>query len=646
MEKSVLVSIIIPAYNAGATLAPSVKSALSQTHENLEVIIVDDGSKDDTRKIAEDFKKADPRVSVLGHKINRGLSAARNTALRIASGDYILFLDADDTLEPFGITQALDAALRYDADYVDSYEIVHLSGLKSAAKAFTEGPLPARTEAYGSLHQSPKIADQYFYIKGKLLRKDLVRGVFFDESLTLYEDLLYDLTLKQKLKNYVFLKTPFYHYHQRIDSAVNRRGLQHLAYRDAVRKALLLYEKEPARIRKRVSAMLYRNLFLTVLFKLRRKDTGTAGWMVKNYFRFLSFRYALKEPPKKEDGRKIRINMLSMADSVKGQGVGSAYEELLRLLKTHGQNDFEVVINKGIRGSDILHIHTVEPGNYLKMKLSRKPVLAYVHFLPDTLEGSIHLPRAGFSLFKKYITRFYKSADRLVVVNPAFIDDLVNFGIPREKIEYIPNFVSRKEFRKLPLERKKAIRKTLRKKYGIPEDAFLVLGCGQVQTRKGVPDFVKTAQLLPDVSFLWVGGFSFGRITDGYEELDRLMKDPPANVTFTGIMPRSKMNAFYNASDLLFVPSYNELFPMTVLEAAGSETPLLLRNLPLYRPILSGNYLSADDNDEFARIIDHIRYDRDLYESARERSVRIREKYSEERIYRKWKEFYEKVRLG
>ena len=106
---------------------------------------------------------------------------------------------------------------------------------------------------------------------------------------------------------------------------------------------------------------------------------------------------------------KIRINMLSMADSVDGQGVGSAYLELLKLLREDGKDTFEVLINDKIKNSDIIHAHTVEPRNYLKMKRAKVPTIAYVHFLPDTLDGSIKLPKPLFKIFKKYVISFYKN---------------------------------------------------------------------------------------------------------------------------------------------------------------------------------------------------------------------------------------------
>ena len=159
-----------------------------------------------------------------------------------------------------------------------------------------------------------------------------------------------------------------------------------------------------------------------------------------------------------DNNNKIKINMLSMADSVDGQGVGSAYLELMKLLNEDGKNDFEIFLNKGTK-YDVIHAHTVEPRNYLKLKLSKNPTVAYVHFLPDTLDGSIKLPKPIFKIFKKYVISFYKSADYLVVVNPIFKKDIAKAGIKEDKITYIPNFVSKEMFYKKTDKEIKDIRK-------------------------------------------------------------------------------------------------------------------------------------------------------------------------------------------
>ena len=330
---------------------------------------------------------------------------------------------------------------------------------------------------------------------------------------------------------------------------------------------------------------------------------------------------------------KISINMLSSADKVAGQGVGSAYLEQVNLVREGASDLFDIYINSH-KKCDIVHVHTVDLWNYFKM--NKGVSVCYVHFLPDTLDGSIKLPKFAFNVFKKYVTKFYNKADHLVVVNPIFIDDLVNFGIDREKITYIPNYVSRDKFYKKDAS-------LIRKKYNISDDQFVVLGVGQVQTRKGVVDFIDVANKMPDTIFVWCGGFSFGRITDGYEELKKIYENPPKNVIFTGIVPREEMNDMYNMADVLFMPSYNELFPMSILEAINSSKPLLLRDLDLYKDILFEKYLKGTNNDEFVSKLNDLKNDKKIYNKYSKLSNEISEFYSKEHVLEIWKEFYQSI---
>jgi 1,2-diacylglycerol-3-alpha-glucose alpha-1,2-galactosyltransferase len=335
---------------------------------------------------------------------------------------------------------------------------------------------------------------------------------------------------------------------------------------------------------------------------------------------------------------KITINMLSKADSVKGQGVGSAYLEQVKLVTEGASDIFDIKVNDK-HDADIIHHHTIEPMNYLRMKTSKGINVSYVHFLPETLDGSINLPKPAFDIFKKYVVDFYKSADYLVVVNPIFISALESHGISRQRIKYIPNYVSKADFYKKSAKEKKALRKEL----NIRPDEFVVLGVGQVQTRKGVLDFVEVAEKLPNVTFLWCGGFSFGNITDGYKELKKVVDNPPKNVKFLGIIPREKMNDMYNVADVLFMPSYNELFPMSILEASNVEVPILLRNLDLYKDILFDNYLIGNDNKDFISKIKSLTEDKKLYEEYSIKSRNISEFYSKENVLKIWRDFYIKI---
>lgn len=336
--------------------------------------------------------------------------------------------------------------------------------------------------------------------------------------------------------------------------------------------------------------------------------------------------------------KKIKINMLSKADSVEGQGVGSAYLEQVGLLREGASDVFDIVINDK-NDADIVHVHSINPNFYFKMKNTKGVSVCYVHFLPHTLDGSIKLPKPIFNIFKKYVIKFYNNADHLVVVNPIFIKDLEKYNIKREKITYIPNYVSKDNFYKKSKKEKDNIRSEL----GISKDSFVVLGVGQIQTRKGVLDFVSVAKSLPDITFVWCGGFSFGKITDGYDELKQIYENPPSNLKFLGIVPRDKMNDMFNMADLLFMPSYNELFPMAILEAVNIGIPLLLRDLDLYEDILFKKYLSGNNNDEFVLCIKKLSSDSKFYQKYSKLSDEISDYYSKENILKIWIKFYQDI---
>lgn len=339
----------------------------------------------------------------------------------------------------------------------------------------------------------------------------------------------------------------------------------------------------------------------------------------------------------------IRINMFSQADSVAGQGVGSAYNELINLMRKDLVNDFYVTVNK-YGASDLTHYHTINPTYYANsFSPARGRKIGYVHFLPDTLEGSIKLPGFAKKVFYNYVIDFYKRMDQIVVVNPIFIDKLVKYGIERDRVKYIPNFVSRSEFYPELLVKKNAFRHQL----GIPLDKFVVFGDGQVQERKGVDDFAKMAEANPDIQFIWAGGFSFGKITDGYDHYKQLVDNPPKNLKFTGIIDRQKLVDYLNIADLFFLPSYDELFPMSVLEAFSCYTPVLLRDLDLYKAIIKGYYMSGKNFDEMNKQLRKAASDKNVLNQYSLLSKKASAQYSEEHLAKIWHDFYlEQYELG
>ncbi|MEG0540718.1 MAG: glycosyltransferase family 4 protein [Angelakisella sp.] len=332
----------------------------------------------------------------------------------------------------------------------------------------------------------------------------------------------------------------------------------------------------------------------------------------------------------------IRINMLSKADTVKGHGVLTAHDEQVALVREELSDSFEVVENSR-KSCDIYHFHTINLQYFLRLPLIRRSgiTVGYVHFLPETLEKSLCLPRGIREQVYRYVIRFYKSMDYLVTVNPSFVDKLCAYGIPREKIAYIPNFVSPQRFYKIEGMDKNAVKA----QYGIAPDRFTVLSVGQLQKRKGVLEFIELAKQMPQVEFVWAGGFSFGKMSDGYEDIRTAMETPPANVKFIGMVERSEMNALYNMADVMFQPSFEELFPMTILEAMSCGLPMVLRDLPEYRPILQGYYLKGSNTGEFKASIESLRQPR-LHHTASLMSQKGSAFYSRDRIKELWRQYY------
>lgn len=97
MNEKPLISVVVPVYNVAKYLKKSIESIVNQTYTNLEIILVDDGSKDESGDICEDYSLKDSRIIVI-HKPNGGLSDARNAGIKQAKGEYITFVDSDEIL--------------------------------------------------------------------------------------------------------------------------------------------------------------------------------------------------------------------------------------------------------------------------------------------------------------------------------------------------------------------------------------------------------------------------------------------------------------------------------------------------------------------------------------------------------------------
>ena len=260
-----LVSVIIPVYNAAPFLASCIQSVRQQRYENLEILLVNDGSKDVSLPICKMYEDIDQRI-VLVDKQNRGVSATRNLAIDLAKGKYLQFVDADDTLEPFATELLVQRAEDNNADLVIAAynRIVPYKPKKEAkldpllpnkkkqlteqlAKFQTFGFLPmgfmTKEEFACGLMQEP--ASFYYGVMwNKLYRADLVRAhtdVRCSEEMTWSEDLYFNLTYIRYAERFFALTAPIYNYYDNPGSAVH---LTKVRTAITARTALFSYYKE------------------------------------------------------------------------------------------------------------------------------------------------------------------------------------------------------------------------------------------------------------------------------------------------------------------------------------------------------------------------------------------------------------------
>ena len=169
------ISVIVPVYNVARYLPQCVDSILSQDYEDLEVILIDDGSTDASGEICDRYGASDSRVRVI-HQKNGGAAAAKNAGLRLATGDYLTFADSDDYLEPGAYGFLMKTLLETNADAVQgSFREVYRNHVE-------EQRIQAETlEEYDYLLRFPKDFSCAL-LWNKLYRREIFDGVFFEEG--------------------------------------------------------------------------------------------------------------------------------------------------------------------------------------------------------------------------------------------------------------------------------------------------------------------------------------------------------------------------------------------------------------------------------------------------------------------------------
>jgi len=236
-----LVSFVVPMYNVQKTIRRCVESICSQTYQNIEVILLNDGSKDDTLSICQEYAEKDPRITLI-NKPNSGCCATRNKGLTLTHGKYIQLVDSDDWLEPTFTERLVTAAEKYDADLVIApyWMTVPLEDVGRDEN----GDYQLETREYNYLpagiydqatyaRQLMRKPNTFFFgvIWNKIYRRDIIMKHNLRFSSELFsEDAYFNVRYLQYVHKAVSIPGPGYYYYQNPQSICHSLKLSTIAY--------------------------------------------------------------------------------------------------------------------------------------------------------------------------------------------------------------------------------------------------------------------------------------------------------------------------------------------------------------------------------------------------------------------------------
>ena len=238
-----LISVIIPVYNIEKYLSECIASVVNQSYRSLEIILVDDGSSDKSGKICDEWAQRDNRIKVI-HKVNEGVSEARNTGIKECTGQLIGFVDGDDWIDPEMYQTLVERLLKSEADVVMCGYYDYPYGLD---KPIIKGNLVTEDGTFEDTAISIIKRNGYFTsVWNKLFRKEAVvhgeKIILMDSAFSYGEDEVWLYEVLQGCKKISFIPQAFYHWRPREESVsrVQTLSKEKMSIIDAKMKALEL----------------------------------------------------------------------------------------------------------------------------------------------------------------------------------------------------------------------------------------------------------------------------------------------------------------------------------------------------------------------------------------------------------------------
>ena len=253
-------------------------------------------------------------------------------------------------------------------------------------------------------------------------------------------------------------------------------------------------------------------------------------------------------------------------------GVGRAMEHQARALESAGipytfdpKEDYEVV-----------HLNTVFPDSLwmsLKARMEGKRVVYYAHSTMEDFRNSFIGSNMAAGLFRRWIRRCYRSGDVVITPTPYSARLLQTYGINREIVP-LSNGIDLAAYKKSEEGAER-----FRKAYCFTSTQKVVLGVGHYIERKGILDFVEMARKYPQYEFIWFGSTPSALIPS---RIRKAVRTQLPNLQFPGFISKEELMDAYSGSDLFFFPTWEETEGIVMLEAMAMQTPVLVRDIPVY----------------------------------------------------------------
>lgn len=247
-----LVSVLVPMYNTEKTIKRCIKSILKQTYTNLEIVLLDDGSKDNTYNIAKEFASQDKRIKLLTKQNEKNIGKTRNYLLNNYSGEYVVWVDSDDVLHKKYVEKLYKAISTTDADLgVCGFNLM-FSNFMLFRPLFPKIKTFENEKIYSNIILNHKVG---FMLWNKIFKHELIKDIRFEEKVKFGEDFAFVFKYLSRVKKVAYINDKLYKYIVRPGSETTKKFSENkmtfVAYLEN-----LLQEQQEEHIKKPLKAWL------------------------------------------------------------------------------------------------------------------------------------------------------------------------------------------------------------------------------------------------------------------------------------------------------------------------------------------------------------------------------------------------------